>query len=235
MAKHAGNPKILWVGSRAVPLAIRVHARARHIGLAVDGRRGGVRLTLPTGTSVSTGLRFAARHEDWLAARLDKLPPRMPFADGASVPVLGRDHQIRHAPDARRGVWREDSCLFVSGRPEHLARRLTDYLKDEALREAGARATAVAARIDRRPTRISVREMKSRWGSCSADGSIRFAWRLILAPEDVFDYVVAHEVAHLVHMNHGPRFWKLVERLCPEAGEARRWLRGNGERLLRYG
>ncbi len=235
MVRDEESPKILWVGARAVPLAIRVHARARHIGLAVDGRRGGVRLTLPAGTPVSAGLRFAERHEAWLAARLDKLPPRIPFTDGASVPVLGRDHLIRHAPYARRGVWLEDGCLFVSGRAEHLSRRLTDYLKGEAMREAGSRAAAVAAAIGRRPTRISVREMKSRWGSCSADGSIRFAWRLILAPENVFDYVVAHEVAHLVHMNHGPRFWKLVERLSPEAGAARRWLRGNGEQLLRYG
>jgi predicted metal-dependent hydrolase len=112
---------------------------------------------------------------------------------------------------------------------------VTDFLRHEARRELSARAGEKAQRIARRPGRISIRDTQSRWGSCSSDGDISFSWRLILAPEPVLDYVVAHEVSHLVHLDHGPRFWALVEKLAAEVAGPRRWLRRNGGALLRYG
>lgn len=226
---------MLWVGGRQVALAVRVHPRARHIALALDGSSGGVRLTLPPGISVKAGLRFAAKHEDWLEAQLASLPPRIPFRPGALIPFLGEPHEIRHLPGGRRGVWREDGALMVSGKAEHLPRRVTDHLKREARETLAQRARGLAAEIERVPGPISVREMKSRWGSCSADGRLRFNWRLILAPESILDYVVAHEVAHLIHMDHSRRFWRIVEQLCPDAGASRRWLSQNGNSLMRYG
>ena len=229
------TPNMLWVGAREVPLAVRVHPRARHIALVVDGASRGVRLTLPPGVSVKAGLRFASKHADWLESQLSSLPPRISFAPGARIPLLGRPHVIHHSPERRGGVWREADRVFVSGRPEHLARRLGDFLKREARETIAPKAHDLAARIDRRPGRITVREMKSRWGSCSSDGRLRFNWRLILAPEAILDYVVAHEVAHLVHMDHSRCFWRVVDDLCPEASAARRWLAKNGNDLMRYG
>ncbi len=229
------KPKILWVGNREVPLAVRVHPRARHIGLVIDGAKCGVRLTLPPGVSVKAGLRFANKHADWLEAQLAGLPPRIPFAPGARIPLLGWTHEIRHVPEGRGGVWRQDGRVFVSGRPEHLARRIGDFLKREAREAIAPRVRDLAAEIDRKPGRITVREMKSRWGSCSSDGRLRFNWRLILAPEPILDYVVAHEVAHLVHMDHSRRFWRIVDGLCPKTAAARRWLAKNGNDLMRYG
>ncbi len=235
MPLDGDKPNILWVGAREVPLAVRVHPRARHIALVIDGAKGGVRLTLPPGVSVKAGLRFATKHADWLESQLASLPPRIPFAPGARIPVLGRAHVIRHIPKGRGGVWRQDDHVFVSGRPEHLARRVGDFLKREAREAIAPRAHDLAAIIERRPGRITVREMKSRWGSCSSDGRLRFNWRLVLAPEAILDYVVAHEVAHLVHMDHSRRFWRIVEQLCPDAPAARRWLAKNGNDLMRYG
>lgn len=235
MRSDGTQPKILWVGGEEVPLAVRIHPRARHIALAVDGASGGVRLTLPPGTSVQAGLRFAAKHNTWLEAQLGKLPPQVPFAAGVSIPVLGESHVIEPAPQACRGVWKQDGKLFVSGRAEYLPRRVGDYLKREAKSVLGQRARQLATTIDRKVMQVAVRDMKSRWGSCSADGRLRFNWRLILAPEDVLDYVVAHEVAHLVHMDHSRRFWSLVESLCPDTRLARRWLANNGNSLMRYG
>ncbi len=229
------KPKILWVGDREVPLAVRVHPRARHIALVIDGAKGGVRLTLPPGVSVKAGLRFANKHADWLESQLADLPPRIPFAPGARIPLLGQPHVIRHIPEGRGGVWRQEGRVFVSGRPEHLVRRVGDFLKREARETIAPKVHDLAAEIDRKPGRITVRDMKSRWGSCSSDGRLRFNWRLILAPEPILDYVVAHEVAHLVHMDHSRRFWRIVDALCPEADAARTWLAKNGNDLMRYG
>ena len=185
--------------------------------------------------SGSNLLDFARRKADWLIAQIDARPPRVPFAEGAVVPVLGVDHVIRHRPGARRGAWREDGTIFVSGFAEHMARRVTDLLKAEAQSEIAPRARAKAAIVKREIRRIGIRHMTSRWGSCGSDGALCFCWRLILAPEAVLDYVVAHEVAHLRYMNHGPRFWALVARLTPDAKGAQAWLKAHGDTLLAYG
>jgi predicted metal-dependent hydrolase len=167
--------------------------------------------------------------------RLDELAPRVAFVPGASVPFLGSPHRIVHQPVARRGVWREAAAIHVSGHAEHLPRRVLDFLKSEARNEISLRAHDKAYILDRAIARITLRDTRSRWGSCAADGSLNFSWRLILAPEEVLDYVVAHEVAHLVHHDHGPRFWALVAELTPSVAAPRRWLRAKGAELLQYG
>ena len=151
------------------------------------------------------------------------------------VPVLGVPHVIDHEPAARRGVWCQNGAIRVSGRREHLARRVADFLRREAGTELSRRAHAKAETIGHKIERITLRDPKSRWGSCSSNKRLNFSWRLILAPEAVLDYVVAHEVAHLEHMNHGDRFWALVAELTPEVKRPRRWLHTQGASLLRYG
>jgi len=220
---------------RAVPLAVRRSRRARHLSLRLDPAEDAVELVLPRSVSLEEGMRFVEEKSGWILTRLATRPPRVPFAPGAVIPYLGADHVICHRPDARGGVWRDGNMLAVSGRAEFLARRLRDWLKREALRLLGERARAQAALIGRRVPRVALRDPKTRWGSCAPSGALTFSWRLVLAPEWVLDYVVAHEVAHLVHAHHGPRFWRLVERLTPEVEAARAWLRRHGDRLLRYG
>jgi len=235
MWSKRSNLNILKIENQDVPLTVTRHPRARRLTLRLDPVAGELRLALPRGVALADGLDFAQQRSDWILTQLEALPPRIAFADGAEIPYLGESHRISHDPQARRGVWRENCSIRVSGQIEHLQRRITDFLKAEARRELTERAHAKAARAGRRVARISLRDTQSRWGSCSADGSINFSWRLILAPEVVLDYVVAHEVAHLVHMNHGPRFWALAEKLTAETEAPRRWLRQNGASLLRYG
>lgn len=235
MADKRSNLKILRLKGREVPLNVRRNPRARRLTLRLDQTSGAAQLSLPRGVALAEGLDFARSRTDWILAQLDSLPPRVPFAEGARVPYLGEPHQIRRAPWARRGVWREAGNIWVSGFAEHLSRRVTDHLRQEARRELSGRARDKAAGIGRRVSRVSIRDTRSRWGSCSSDGELNFSWRLILAPEAVLDYVVAHEVAHLVHLNHGPRFWALVDTLTAEVAGPRRWLRENGGALLRYG
>jgi predicted metal-dependent hydrolase len=222
-------------GSLVIPLAIQRNRAARRISLRVDVRRRGAVLTLPMRAGVAAGLSFVAEKATWLRNAYAKLPAPAPFAPGAVISFLGAPHRIEHRPEARGGVWREAGRLCVSGSAEHLPRRLSDWLKREALLALDARTRAKAADIGKRATRVFVRDTRSRWGSCARDGRVHYSWRLVLAPDFVLDYVVAHEVAHLAYMSHGPRFYAVVDRLTPHRAEAEAWLRVHGASLLLIG
>lgn len=222
------------VGGRSLKVAIRRSAQARRMAIRVDQVRGVV-LVLPARASLAEGERFLRAHLDWLAQRLSSLPRGRPLTDGASVPLLGRPHPIRHRPDARRGVWVEDGAIQVSGAPDHVGRRVGDFLKTEARRLLVPKVQAMALRLDRRPARITIKDTVSRWGSCSAQGVIALSWRLVMAPEWVGDYVAAHEAAHLAELNHSPQFWALVHGLGVDARQGRDWLKRHGGDLHAYG
>lgn len=228
-------PEQVLIDGAAVELDVRINRRARRISLRVDSGKGSIVLTLPNGRARAEGLRFATEKADWIRANLAALPPREPFAPGAMLPLLDVPHRIVHRPESRGGVWIETGEIHVSGKPEHLARRLGDWLRAEARRVIVPRAHAAARQLDRRIARVSIRDTRSRWGSCSHAGVLSFSWRLLLAPEPVLDYVVAHEAAHLVEMNHSRRFWRLVDEICAGRTEAEKWLRRHGPALHRYG
>jgi predicted metal-dependent hydrolase len=231
----AATVPVVEIEGRSVPVTVRRSVQARRMSLRVDAMADAVILVMPDGVALSHGLRFVQSRGAWIAGRLAALPPRVPFADGAVVPVLGVEHVVRHRPDARRGVWTEDGALQVSGGVEFIARRVCDWLKSEAQRQIAARAYPMAEGLGRKLAGIVVRDQRSRWGSCTSDGRLAFSWRLVLAPESVLTYVVAHEVAHLEEMNHSPAFWRVVHRLMPDSAAARHWLRAHGPRLHRYG
>ena len=219
-----------------VPVSIRVSPRARRVGLRIDVAGRKVELVLPRGVAASTGLRFLAAKRGWIAARLEALPQRVPFVEGAILPLLGVPHQVcREFDPAAPPVRIIDGEIWVRSDPLHLARRVRDHLVAVAEAEISPRAHRLAARIGREVARVSVRDTRSRWGSCSGQGNLSFSWRLIFAPEPVLEYVVAHEVAHLAEMNHGPRFWRLVESLTPNTAAPRVWLKRHRNQLLGYG
>jgi hypothetical protein len=219
-----------------LPVTFLRSARARRVSLRVDSARRRIVLTAPLRMSRAMAIGFAETQAGWIAARLKRLPTRQPFVDGAELPLQGVPHRIRHRPDRRGTVWLENGEIHVAGRSEHLSRRLHDWLVEEMRRRATPLVLAKANRVERTVKRITVRDGRSRWGSCGRDGSLSFSWRLILAPPEVLDYLVAHEVAHLVHMNHGPRFWALAESLCDgPMAPAHAWLKANAEALLQYG
>ncbi len=209
--------------------------RARRVSLRIDPCGGAVVVTLPMRAARGAGVALLMSNAEWVRDRLAQLPSAVPFTDGATVPIDGRPHRIRHIPAARRGAWVEADELRVSGAPEFLRRRVLDFLRTEARRRLTVLVSAKAAGIGAVPRRLSVKDTRTRWGSCASDGSLAFSWRLVMAPAFVQDYVAAHEVAHLRHMNHGKRFWALVDRLTPHAAEAILWLRSDGSRLLRTG
>jgi predicted metal-dependent hydrolase len=223
-------------GGENLPVTFLRSARARRVSVRVDPVNRRIVLTAPTRLSRATAIAFAQAQAGWIAARLKRLPPKQPFVDGASLPLAGVPHRVRHQPDARGTVWLEGGEIHVAGRAEHLPRRLRDWLTAEARRRITPLVLAKAQHVERTVKRVSLRDSRSRWGSCGPDGGLSFSWRLILAPPEVLDYLVAHEVAHLVHMNHGRQFWALARELCEGPIEApQAWLKANGERLLQYG
>ncbi|MDA8251577.1 MAG: SprT family zinc-dependent metalloprotease [Rhodospirillales bacterium] len=213
----------------------RRSSRARRVSLRIDPRGGAVVVTLPPRAGRTAGMALLMNHADWVARRLAALPGPVPFADGALVPLHGVEHRIRHAPQLRAGVRLDGREILVSGDAAFLARRVGDFFRAEARLGFAELVAAKAARAQVRPARITVKDTRSRWGSCAANRSLAFSWRLVMAPRHVQDYVTAHEVAHLRHMNHGPRFWALVSELTPHTDAAVAWLRTHGPKLLRIG
>lgn len=227
--------EILSLPSGPARVTWRRHRRARRNTVRVDPTEGVVVITLTPRSSRQAGLSLLFTHADWVADRLAAVPRAIPFVDGAVIPIGGTPHVIRHRPEARGVAWLEGSILHVTGAPEFLARRVGDFLRAEARRRMHALTMVKATAIDARVARVTIKDPITRWGSCTQDGIVAFSWRLVLAPEFVQDYVAAHEVAHLRHMNHGPRFWDLVAHLTPYRKSAVAWLRREGPALMRIG
>lgn len=228
-------PETLALPSGPTRVEWRRSARARRMSLRIDPTGGAVVVTLPPRGTRKAGMALLMGHADWVADRLARLPEAVIFGDGATVPICGVPHRIRHAPDNRGGAWILDQELHVTGAAGFLGRRVRDFLRQEAKRRFSGLVLAKAGLIGITPRRLTVKDTKSRWGSCAADKSLSLSWRLVMAPTFVQDYVVAHEVAHLRHMNHGRQFWALVDDLTPHMGTAIPWLRSEGPRLLRIG
>jgi predicted metal-dependent hydrolase len=228
------------IGSRIYSIQLRRHRRARRYTLRIHPSVRQAILTMPPRGNLADAKEFAQRHGAWIAARLGGLPKAAPFAPGTMVPLRGVDHRIVHRVGERGTVWAEtresgEKILCVAGGIEHIDRRVHDFLKREARRELTDASKRYAEELGVKIKRVSIRDQSSRWGSCTSAGALSFSWRLILAPSYVLDYLAAHEVAHLVEMNHSARFWKVVGRICPATERAKKWLDTHGNDLHRYG
>jgi predicted metal-dependent hydrolase len=214
-------------------------ATARRFTLRVRAATRDALLTIPPRGSLARAKSFVERNAAWIGVRLKRLPHPTPFAPGASVPFRGVLHEISHRPDQRGTVWIEDEAgtpkLCVAGARPFVARRVQDFLIAQA-RDDLRRAVALHSRtLGVKVSRLTLRDTVTRWGSCSSSGAVSFSWRLIMAPPYVLDYLAAHEVAHLRHLNHSDAFWALAERLVPDYQRAECWLKANGVDLMRFG
>jgi predicted metal-dependent hydrolase len=215
---------------------LSVSPTARAIRLRVDRRTGEVVLTIPRRASRRKALAWADGHRDWIEARLAEVAPAIPLVAGGGLPLYDRPHLIDWSPERPRTPRLEGERLIAGGPEEGLEARLLRWLRRHALDILAAETAEFAAKAGVRVSRIGVGDPLSRWGSCSAGGGIRYSWRLVLAPDWVRRATVAHEVAHRVHMNHGPEFHRLVERLLgADPKPARLWLRSHGPSLHRIG
>lgn len=223
--------EVVLDGDPPVAVALRRSRAARRLSLRVSRLDGRVMLTLPPGVADRTALAFLRERADWVRRALAEVQGPQRVGPGALLPVEGVPHRVAAGP-VRRVTLAEGALLVPEGSPA--GPRVAAFLRLRAqarLAEACARHAAAAGRPF---GRISLRDTRSRWGSCTAAGDLMFSWRLILAPPPVLDYVAAHEVAHLVRMDHSPAFWDVVARLCPDYPARRDWLRREGGALHRW-
>jgi hypothetical protein len=218
-------------GDPPVAVSVRRSARARRLSLRISGTDGRVTLTLPLRTRLGDGLDFLREREAWLRGHLARAPSPLLPAFGATIPFEGRDLHLAPAP-GRRALLDGDR-LLLPGSDADLPPRLGAFLRAAARDRLSAACDRHAAALGRPWRRLTLRDPRSRWGSCTAAGDLMFSWRLVLAPPPVLDYVAAHEVAHLARMDHSPTFWAVVDDLCPGWQTRRDWLRREGAGLHR--
>jgi len=216
-------------GSPPVEIVLKRSARARRFSLRVSRLDGRVTLSLPARAREAEAMDFARAQEGWLRETLAGMPVRAGVCIGSMLPVEGR--MLRLTQGAGRAVRVEGEAMLIPGDPAQAGVRAAAFLKALARERLVAASDRYAGMIGRRVERVTLRDTRSRWGSCAADGALMYSWRLIMAPPAVLDYVAAHEVAHMVEMNHSDRFWAVVERLYPGWQAQRKWLHTHGQAL----
>lgn len=230
------GPDVLLIDGRRISVRYRANTQAKRIIMRMEKDGTGIILTVPPGTDEQAAYRFALGQTGWIWQRLvpENQQADPAILEGCSITIRDVEHVIETATGRGAPVHIRDlpsPRLLVRGDASHMRRRITDFLKREARHdlERASRGYADAMQLDF--MRLSVRDTTTRWGSCSSTGTLSYSWRLIMAPPKVLDYVCAHEVAHIEQMNHGPEFWKLVNRHCPHTDFARKWLKRHGHML----
>ncbi|MCP5086230.1 MAG: M48 family metallopeptidase [Rhodobacteraceae bacterium] len=222
----------LHIGQPPIPVRLRRSARARRFSLRISNADGSVSLTLPKRSSKRAAMAFAAGQEAWLRRNLDKRPAQIELRYGSCLPFDGSPVVLQ--PGQGRSVKLENDRLSVPGLEIELGPRLRGFLKVAARERMAVAAEHYAKTLGQRVSRITIRDTRSRWGSCTSEGNLMFSWRLVMAPRLVQDYVAAHEVCHLIEMNHSPTYWSLVEEVFPGYQIQRKWLKANGAELHRF-
>jgi predicted metal-dependent hydrolase len=226
------------VGERSMALTIVRSARAKRLTLRIEPGGRGLKVTVPPSVAQRDIDAFLSRQEGWLLSKLPLIPVETALRVGHKVPIGGVAHAIVH--EFGRGTTHLRSGdtgpeIVVHGDTGSAARRVADYLKKRAKQDIPPLVARHAAAADRKAGTIRFKDTSSRWGSCSSQGNLNFSWRIMMAPPAVINYLVAHEVAHLVHMDHSPQFWAQCEALCPDMDRCKRWLKRNGPKLQAIG
>lgn len=219
-------------GTPDVPLILRRSGRARRISLRISQLDGRVTLTMPNGVPEAEALVFAKQKESWIRGHLEQRQADVPVTLGSEIPVQGVLCRVEQGQGRRVAI--DDGVLFVPGPVDRIGARLKGHFKQMARERLVGASDFYAERLGRSYERISIRDTRSRWGSCSSSGTLMYSWRLIMAPDTVLDYVAAHEVAHLAEMNHSPAFWAGVQNIFGDYKPARSWLKKEGNALHRF-
>lgn len=220
----------LRIGAPPISIAVRRRANARRLTLRISPK--GPVLTIPKRASLKDARDFAIRKESWVRDRLLAQPARRNLAEGGEILIEGQPRRIIQGTGRRCNL--TGDSLAVPGTPDTHPARIKAFLKERARATLLAACEKYAGELGRPFSKITLRDTRSRWGSCTSTGGLMFSWRLIMAPPDVLDYVAAHEVAHLVEMNHSDRFWRIVSDLDPDWQQSRDWLKRHGGMLHAY-
>lgn len=232
--RDAARPQIR-VGETSWPVRLVPHAQSRRYRLVFDAARGEFRLTLPRRASAARALKWAGEQQEWIAEQVGKAALPILVGPDSEVPLFGIARRVDWHAGAPRAVHLDDGAIHLGGPVETVGRRVERWLKATALTLMERESREIAARVGLTVGRVGVGDPRSRWGSCTQDGDLRYSWRLVMAPDHVRRATVAHEVAHLRHMDHGTAFHALVDQLHDgDVVAARAWLRREGRGLHRY-
>jgi predicted metal-dependent hydrolase len=222
------------VNGTEFPLEVRYYARARTYRLRYDANAGVLRLSVPARANLRKAIAWAQQQQEWLHSQIAKTPKPIVLRDGAVFPYCGADVRIAWSANAPRAPVLEGEQLHLGGASDAVGKRVQRWLKDRARLVLSAESHDMAEGAGLTVSSVAIGDPRSRWGSCSSGGALRYSWRLILAPPDVRRAIVAHEVAHLVHMNHSPDFHSFHAELLGESPDAaNHWLRKHGASLHR--
>lgn len=222
-------------------IEIKPNARAKRFTLKVNTKQRRIDLVIPKRASMAKAHQFFLRNESWAAQKYAEIPEDYRYSQLKELSVLGTLYALSMDIDPihkRSKISFKDNILAIAASPDNAENRINRFLKKQAKEYFLALAKSKAQEINKKINMLSVRDTTSRWGSCSENGNISLSWRLIFAPKEAIDYVIAHEVAHLVHMNHSDPFWKLCENLCISCDSfknGRSWMKARGHELMRYG
>lgn len=229
-------PTTLLIEGKSLPLVVRENSKARRLTLRLRPEAGGeIVLTVPLYHSKRQVLGFIEKSKPWLEKQVARILQKQPYTEGMVLPILGKHYELRYKPSQSFRSWWGEDHLLIHAPPDKFGISVQKSLHQVATQFLTTRTSLYASRLDKSVNRITLRDTRSRWGSCSPNGNISYSWRLIFAPESVADYLCAHEVAHLIEMNHSPQFWRIVEGFCPDYKDLRYWLRQNGKSLFQYG
>ncbi len=241
MIASESHHRVFLIAKSGVSVPVRVHVdkRATRVSVRIDPTAREAVATAPALRHALDAISFASERVDWIAERLGALPPPVLFRPGAYIPLRGVIHRLKHADSGRTVRLDKTSgptpILLVPGSRVAFADKTRGFFRAAARLDFAERVDVHAKTLKVEPRSISIKDMRSRWGSCSSEGRLNFSWRLVCAPPFALDYVAAHEVAHLKEMNHSNRFWKQVERAMPDWQDARAWLQEKGSHLHSIG
>ena len=213
------------------PLKVIKSPRAKRLTLRIDSKDHLAMLSIPPRCTQKQAISFVQQHQEWIIDSLQKLPQTQRFTSGLKISLFGKDITIQHAPEKRWGARIENGILYVSGSSEFTHRRVKDFIKKQAQKTFLSLSQKLAKKINCQVNDVVIKDTKSRWGSCSSLNNINYNWRLALAPQEVIDYIVAHEVSHLAHQDHSEEFWACVAKLCPNYQKGQNWLKNHGKEL----
>jgi len=218
-------------------LTLKINPRAKRMALRVDTHKRVVNLVIPKRASLRSAYMFALEHQYWIQQKVAEMPETIDYVDGAKIKILGQSVTIQINRDLtlrKTDITLKNNILLLSTNKDDPSARIRRFIINLAKEKLSKLADEKADIIDKKIHSVTVRDTSSRWGSCSYDGKLSFSWRLIFAPENAFDYVVAHEVAHLQHLDHCPAFWHVCEDLSADYSRGKKWMKSHAQELIKY-
>lgn len=237
LGKIAHNKRMVDFTDISPHLNVKISPKAKRLALRLDSRARRVNLVIPKRASLKKAYEFAENHQSWIVDKINGLPSPVPYINGAVLPIMGTNKTLRIVKSSSKvtKISMTSDEVLVETQLDDPSPRIGRYLRQHAAIELEKIANTKAALLNKKLSTFTVRDMQSRWGSCSLDGRMSLSWRLVFAPMEAIDYVISHESAHLVHDNHGKEFWALCEEISANFTSGLKWMKENGINLGRYG